>query len=63
MSEVVRVSPNEAKGLIAEQGALLVTAYESGFKFDAVAIEGAMAIDTFRSKEAEVAKDSNIIFY
>lgn len=63
MSEFVRVSPAEAKKLIDGQNAQLVAAYESGFKFDAVAIEGAMAIDTFRSKEAEVAKDSNIIFY
>ena len=43
--------------------AMLVAAYESGFKFDAVTVEGAMPIDAFRNKESEVRKDSEIIFY
>ncbi len=63
MSDVVRVSPAEAKALVGENKAQLVAAYESGFKFDAVNIEGAIPIDAFKGKLSEFAKDAEIIFY
>ena len=63
MSDVVRVSPAEAKALVDKNNAQLVAAYESGFKFDAVTIDGAMPLDAFKEKLSEIAKDAEIIFY
>jgi rhodanese-related sulfurtransferase len=43
--------------------ALLVCAYDSQEKFEKSRLAGAISLDEFRSREQDVSKDREIIFY
>ena len=63
MTDVPRISPQEAHENVALGKALLVCAYESPEKFQALQLEGAISLQEFRSHGASMAWDQEIIFY
>lgn len=63
MAEIPRVSPQDARKKVESEGALLVCAYDSEEKFNQMHLEGAMSLEEFRSREEEISRDREIIFY
>ncbi len=53
----------EARRLVQSGDALLVCAYESEEKFKKNSLEGAISLQEFKTKEGEIARDREIIFY
>jgi rhodanese-related sulfurtransferase len=60
---VQRISPREARLKVQQGEALLVCAYDSAEKFSQLHLEGALSLDTFRSRLADFPLDREIIFY
>ena len=63
MSEVARISVEEARQRVQAGSALLVCAYDSDEKFQKMRLEGAFSLSEFRSRLSTFAKDQEIIFY
>ena len=57
-----RIDPRQARGDVAA-GALLVCAYDDEQKFEENRLEGAMSLSEFRSREASLPRDREVIFY
>jgi rhodanese-related sulfurtransferase len=60
---VQRISPREARQRVQQGEALLVCAYDSMEKFSQVHLEGALSLDAFKARLAELPKSREIIFY
>lgn len=58
-----KISPQEARQAVQSGKALLVCAYEDDERFNKVHLEGAISFSEFRSKEKDINKDQEIIFY
>lgn len=63
MSEVERISAEEARKRVQSGSALLVCAYDSDEKFQKMKLEGALSLSEFRSKLSALSKDQEVIFY
>ena len=63
MSEVIRISPQEARQKVTAGQALLVCAYDDAEKFKTNHLEGALSFSEFRSRLPELANTQAIIFY
>jgi rhodanese-related sulfurtransferase len=63
MTDVPRITPQEAHEKVKAGKALLVCAYEEPEKFQALQLEGAISIREFRSRRASLPSDQEIIFY
>ena len=63
MSNVTRISPEEAKSRVITGEALLVCAYDSEEKFSRNHLEGAISQAEFLSRLPGVSKDTELIFY
>jgi hypothetical protein len=63
MSTLTRISPKYARRRVAWEEALLVCAYDSAEKFHQAQLDGAISLDQFNSRLANLAKDQQIIFY
>lgn len=63
MSDVLRVSPQEARQKVTAGSALLVCAYEDEEKFKAMRLDGAMSFTEFRTRVESLPRDREIIFY
>jgi rhodanese-related sulfurtransferase len=57
-----RVSPQESKEHL-KSGALLVCGYDSEEKFQGNHLEGAISLGEFKTREKQIARDHEIIFY
>jgi rhodanese-related sulfurtransferase len=60
---VQRISPREARQKVQQGEALLVCAYDSMEKFGQFHLEGALSLEAFRGRLAELPKNREIIFY
>ncbi len=63
MSDVLRVSPQEARQKVTAGSALLVCAYEDEEKFKAMRLDGAVSFNEFRTRVESLPRDREIIFY
>ena len=63
MSEVVRISPEEARQKVLAGQALLVCAYADYAKFMKYHLEGAIPLSDLHAHEENLSKDREIIFY
>jgi hypothetical protein len=63
MSEVQRISVDEARQKVQSGSALLVCAYDNDEKFQKLKLEGALSLSEFRSRLSTLPKDGEIIFY
>ena len=63
MTEVARITPQEAHTRVNEAGALLVCAYEDPARFAENHLEGAISIHEFRVRRDTLPRDQEIIFY
>jgi len=63
MTEVARITPQEAYARVSEAGALLVCAYEDPARFAENRLDGAISIHAFRARRDTLPRDQEIIFY
>lgn len=63
MTEVARISPQEAEKKTTSGQALLVCAYASDAKFAKNQLRGAISLNAFQDRAANLPKDQEIIFY
>ena len=63
MSDVPRITAEEARARVASGQALLVCGYEEPGNFAAMHLEGAVSIQEFRRLRPTLPKDREIIFY
>jgi rhodanese-related sulfurtransferase len=63
MTEPERVGPREAFDKVSSDAALLVCAYDSDERFQALRLEGAISLHELRSKLDSLPKDREIVFY
>ena len=63
MSEVSRITPQEAHAKVSAGTSLLVCAYEDPERFSTMRLEGAISIQEFRAKRATLPREQQIIFY
>jgi rhodanese-related sulfurtransferase len=63
MSNVIRVSPGEAKQKVTSGAALLVCAYASDAKFAENHLEGAISLTDLQARSDQLSRDQEIIFY
>ena len=63
MSQVEKISPQEAHKHVSSGTALLICAYESDEKFARFHLDGAIPLSQFESASATVPKDKELIFY
>ena len=63
MSEVSRISVQEARQEVAAGQALLVCAYEQNEKCDQVALEGSLSLTQFHERAPSLPKDQELIFF
>jgi hypothetical protein len=61
-SEIERVTPDEARQLMAE-GGVLVCAYEDEQKCQQLRLDGALTLGELQSRKSSLAKDTPVIFY
>jgi hypothetical protein len=63
-STIERIDPQQAYDhMHADANALLVCAYDSEDKFQQNRLEGAIALEDFRSQADAIPQDEEIIFY
>jgi len=60
---VEKVTPQDVFEKVQSGKALLVCAYDSEDRFRQVHLEGALSLGEFKSKEGELGKDKEIVFY
>jgi len=59
-----KISPNEVRGKLDTGGdLLLVCAYDSDEKFESAALEGAIPLSDLKSRESDLSKDRELVFY
>ena len=63
MSEVIRISPEEAREKVVSGKAMLICAYADDAKLDQYHLEGAISLSSFKSIVGNLPKDQEIIFY
>jgi hypothetical protein len=63
MSEVARISVQEAKDKVESGQALLVCAYDSDDKFARFHLEGAISLSEFKGRAEDITKEQELIFY
>jgi hypothetical protein len=63
MTEMIRVTPREARERVLSRSAMLVCAYDDDEKFRLVQLEGAISLNEFKSRLLSLDKDKEIIFY
>lgn len=63
MPDIERISPTDGFAAMAENGALLVATYASGFKFEMNELSGAIASDKYFKMESGLSKNRELIFY
>ena len=63
MSEVSRISVQEARQEVAAGQALLVCAYEQDEKCNQVALEGSLSLTQFQERAPSLPKDQELIFF
>lgn len=63
MTQVPRITAEEARARVQSGQALLVCGYEDPEKFAAMRLEGAISIHEFRAMRPTLAKDREIVFY
>ena len=63
MTQVPRISPEEAGEKVISGTALLVCAYADQEKFKRNYLEGAISLAELEARRASLAKDHEIIFY
>jgi hypothetical protein len=64
MIEVTRISPAEVRArLQSGSGTFLVCAYEDEAKFKRARLDGAISLQSLRSKLSSLPKETEIVFY
>lgn len=63
MTEVARITPQEAHSRVGEGKALLVCAYEDPARFAGNRLDGSISIHEFRVRRDTLSRDQEIIFY
>lgn len=63
MTQVQRISPEEAREKVINGTALLVCAYANEEKFQRNRLEGAISLAEFEARRTSLSKDHEIIFY
>jgi len=63
MTDVERISVQAARAKVGAGKALLVCGYEDAEKFHALHVEGAISIQEYRSRRANLPKSQELIFY
>ena len=63
MTEVGRITPQEAHARVSVGQALLVCAYDDPARCAELRLEGAIPIQEFRARRATLPRDQEIIFY
>ncbi|OGR33065.1 MAG: ArsR family transcriptional regulator [Desulfuromonadales bacterium GWC2_61_20] len=63
MTEVPRITPQEARPRILSGEALLVCAYEDDAKFRLLRLQGAIPYSTFAASLSGIAKARELVFY
>jgi len=63
MTEVARITPQEARARVSAGNALLVCAYEDPARFAGIRLEGAISLQEFRARRSALPRDQEIIFY
>jgi len=58
-----KIDPKQAKHDAEVGDALIVCAYDSQEKFEANELKGALSLDDLQSREGELSKDRELIFY
>jgi hypothetical protein len=63
MAEPERVLPQEIYNRVKTGAALLVCAYDSEERFNLMRLDGAISLDSFKSRVPSLSKDQEIAFY
>jgi hypothetical protein len=63
VSQVPRITPQEAHSRVSAGRALLVCAYEDPARFAEIRLEGAISIQEFRARRGSLPRDQEVIFY
>lgn len=63
MSEIARVAPSEIRDRVLSGKTLLICAYDSDEKYQAMRLEGGMSLADFKARLAGLAKDTELVFY
>ncbi len=63
MTDIVRITPQEARESVEAGRALLVCAYDSDEKFRAMRLEGAIPFRELASRLPSLPRDQEIVFY
>ena len=63
MSDIERVSPEEAREKVQSGNTLLVCAYDNDDKYRQMHLDGSIALSKFKSGIADIEKGREIIFY
>jgi hypothetical protein len=63
MTEVPRITPQEARPRILSGESLLVCAYEDDARFRALHLEGAIPYSTFAANHTGISKSRELVFY
>jgi hypothetical protein len=63
MTQVPRISPEEAREKVINGTALLVCAYANEEKLQRNRLEGAISLAEFEARRTSLSKDHEIIFY
>ena len=63
MSDVIRITPEDARQKVLAGQALLVCAYPVYDKFLKYQLEGSIPLSDLHAKEGRLSKDQEIIFY
>jgi len=63
MSEVIRISQQEARQKVLAGEALLVCAYADDAKFAQYHLDGAIPLSSLQNRIGELSTDQEIIFY
>lgn len=63
MSEIIRVSPQEANKRVSLGKALLVCAYDDDEKHNRMNLDGSISLNQLKDREESLSKDQEIIFY
>jgi len=63
MTQVPRISPEEAREKVINGTALLVCAYANEEKFQRNRLEGAISLAEFEARRTSLSEDHEIVFY
>lgn len=63
MSEPERIGPEETHEKVKAGTALLVCAYDNETKCNLLHLEGAISLNSFKSRLPSLTKDQELIFY